>query len=277
MPLTVSGNLSFQVTQDVTKQFDANVQNTFDWPFLWNLVQILPAVWLLLLLLRPANRTPHAALVLVGAAAAFCLAVLSESLKDVYWSLGVADGNTFTYLLYVASAWLLAHSLAKRHWTLRFILTLILFVGLALFGRVCFKAGDLQGGLFSSEWARNLTGAIALPFAALAARFLIRRKARQGRGRLAFFLWIFALANIGINIGILPNATYQARSHFGMFTIPGIWEYWKIYCASDAIRALCITAVLLIAMILPLLSTVYRGRFDAMFGIQGPSPQQPPE
>jgi len=252
------------VTQDVCKRFDPTVTTGFEWSILWNLAQVLPVLCGLLLLLRPANRNRHVLAPLLGVAAGVGL-VVGASWMARGW--GVANNNTYTYIMSVAYVWLFADDLGRRRPWARFLWTVAFLLLCALFGRVCFEAADIQGGLFNSEWARNLTGVCCVVVAALVGRLFIRHRARQGRGRLLLLTLMFIIINLGANAVLVNNTLEQSKRYGGM----GFMSAWRIFYASDSLRALYVAATLMVIMAIPLLSSVYRARFDMFFGIAAPN------
>lgn len=267
VPLTVWGNVDVQVTQDICKRFDASVTKGFQWNFLWNVAQVLPLLCGLLLLLRPVHRNRHVLILVLAVAVAFGL------VKGAMWMAGgeyngwtIANANTYTYLMSVAFLWLYADVLGRQRAWARVLLVVVMLLACALFGRVCFEAGDIQGGLFNSSWARNLTGAGCLFVAGLVGRLLIFRRARRGKGRIALLVLMFAIIILGANGVLVKNTIQRAHNYGGM----SFGQAWNIFYAVESQLALCTTLIMMTLMAIPLLSSVYRKRFDVFFGINAP-------
>ena len=249
------------MTQDACKRFDPIVTARFEWSALWNLAQAMPVLCGLLLLLRPANRNRHVLAPLLGVAAAVGLMVGAS------WTIVPSNNNTYTYVMSVVYLWLIADDFGRRRPWARLLWSVAFLLLCALFGRVCFDAADIQGGLFNSEWARNLTGVCCLVAAALVGRLLIRRRARRGRGRFLLLMWMFVVINLAANAVLVSNTLERMRHYSGM----GLMDVWRRFYLSDSLRALCGSVILVAIMAIPLLSSVYRARFDLFFGIAAPA------
>jgi len=71
---------------------------------------------------------------------------------------------------------------------------------------------------------------------------------------------------LGANGVLVQNTIQQAHRYGGM----SFGQEWNNFYAVDSWRALCTISIMMALMAIPLLSSVYRKRFDVFFGINAP-------